>query len=452
MSKGLVLVIDDDEWVGRLLSVAMREAGYEVLMSESASDGFFKAVESQPACIVCDVDLPDQNGFWVARRIRSHPSRVSMAPFVFLSGMDDRDSRLEGFQVGADAYISKPFRIDEVVAQVEALIQMAQRIQRKQQAILSAPPVSVAAMSGNLAHLSIATVLTLIDLERRSGRLDVFSKTHRADVEIVTGGVVASQLDGSDIAPLALLRAMLGWEVGRFEFHPSDASEMPDEAPLLNGLLMEAARLEDEARSETGARDTEERPSIVSQVESLAREAVRASSSSIASVPPSAPDSRSQAPASLPPDSAVPISVEPLSAPPSVPTPSPRKVMPPPPVPKSSGPASVRAPSTAASPRNSTGFAPALRTRSSPPASVRPSTPAPRVPVSPSGLQRPTSGASGVTKAVSPTKPASFLSTAKATATGKEAEPSPSIRPAEPEGVDTGWSEPPPAPGKKSGS
>ena len=59
MSPGSVLVIDDDEWVGRLLAVALREAGYEVFHSASAVSGYEAAVEKQPDCIICDVDLPD---------------------------------------------------------------------------------------------------------------------------------------------------------------------------------------------------------------------------------------------------------------------------------------------------------------------------------------------------------------------------------------------------------
>lgn len=445
MSKGLVLVIDDDEWVGRLLSVAMREAGYEVLLTESASDGFFRAVERQPACIVCDVDLPDQNGFWVARRIRSHPSKVSMAPFVFLSGLDDRDSRLEGFQVGADAYITKPFRIDEVVAQVEALIQMAQRLQRSRKSMLSIPPASAAAMSGNLAHLSIATVLTLLDLERRSGRLDVFSKQHRADVEIVAGGVVASQLDGSQIAPLALLRAMLGWEEGRFEFHPSSATEAPDDAEMLNGLLMEAARLEDEARTEEGEPSSEERPSMLSQVETLAREVVRSGGAGLGSGTPSPPDSRRADPNSLPPDSKEPVSIVPESAPPSVPTSPARKVMPPPAPTKPSSTA-LRAPKLPLPPRGSTGFAPALRTRSNPPASVRPAV---RPSTTPTAPKKPESSpTSADPKPGVSTKPASFLSTVTppaATKLTEQASGSP-----EADALESGWSEPPPKPGSQS--
>src|SRR5262245_17911608 len=99
MSSGLVLVIEDDEWVSRLLSAAIRDAGYEVVVCGTDKKGLETAVEVEPDCIVCDVDLPDKDGYYVARNVRTQQSRVSVTPFLFLSGLDDQESRLEGFHV-----------------------------------------------------------------------------------------------------------------------------------------------------------------------------------------------------------------------------------------------------------------------------------------------------------------------------------------------------------------
>ena len=248
MSLGLVLVIDDDEWVGRLLAVALRESGYEVTICGSAVEGFEKAVEVQPDCIICDVDLPDVDGFWVARKIRMASSRVSVTPFLFLSGLDDRDTRIQGFHVGADVYMTKPFRIDEVVAQVGALVQMASRLRQNRNSFLSLPPTD-AAMVGDLAQMSIATVLTLLDMERRSGKLEVSNKEQRAILGIVSGAITSADLGGEKRDPLKLLRTLLTWDSGRFAFRPDDAQGAPRNDNSINALLMEAVRLEDETRA-----------------------------------------------------------------------------------------------------------------------------------------------------------------------------------------------------------
>ena len=95
-----MLVIEDDEWVSRLLSNAIRDAGYEVITCATAKEGFELACSEEPSCIICDVELPDGDGFWVARSIRAEPTRVSATPFIFLTGLDDPQSRMEGYQDG----------------------------------------------------------------------------------------------------------------------------------------------------------------------------------------------------------------------------------------------------------------------------------------------------------------------------------------------------------------
>src|SRR5262245_14717641 len=158
--SGLVLVIDDDEWVSRLLSAAIRDAGFDVVVCSTAQAGLDTAAAMGPDCIVCDVDLPDHDGYWVAQHVRTLSTRVSVTPFLFLSGLDDQESRLAGFHVGADVYMTKPFRVDEVVAQVGALVQMASRLRQRRDNLLSIPePAEQTAIEGDLSHMSVATVL-----------------------------------------------------------------------------------------------------------------------------------------------------------------------------------------------------------------------------------------------------------------------------------------------------
>ena len=229
MSRGLVLVIEDDEWVSRLLQSAIREAGYDVVVCATANAGLEAAFGQAPDCIVCDIDLPDSDGYSVARHVRTHASRVSVTPFLFLSGLDDEQSRIVGFHVGADVYITKPFRVDEVVAQIEALVQMASRLRARRDSMLSLPPGAAAgtAIEGDLSQMSIATVLTVLEMERRSGTFEVVSKKRRAQLELVGGAVVEGTVGGTHVTALAALRTMLAWNVGRFSFVPSAQRELP---------------------------------------------------------------------------------------------------------------------------------------------------------------------------------------------------------------------------------
>jgi DNA-binding response OmpR family regulator len=250
MSKGRVLVIDDDEWVCRLLAIAFREHGYEVETAVSTADGIARARENPPDCIVCDVDLPDGQGFSVARHVRSQTTRVALVPFLFLSAMDDREHRKSGFEAGGDAYLTKPFRIDDVVSQVEALVRMAGRFKRTRAPRSSVAP-SGAAMHGDLSMLSVGTILTLLDLERRSGALEFQSTRGRVEFVVSEGQIASSATNGEGCTPLAAVREVFSWNDGRFSFvpHEVELSAGIDPSPI-NMLLMEAARLEDEANSE----------------------------------------------------------------------------------------------------------------------------------------------------------------------------------------------------------
>lgn len=260
MSSGSVLVIEDDEWASQLLAAAIREAGYDVTVCHSASEGLEQAFATLPDCIVCDADLPDEHGHAVVRSVRMHASHVSVTPFLILTATDDEASRLEGFQVGADVFMTKPFRVDEVVAQVGALVHMASRLRRRRDTLLSLPPESerppdapaARAIEGDLGQISIATVLTVLEMERRTGTFEVVSKKRKATLELSGGCVVGASIGGARVPPVVALRTMLGWSVGRFAFVHAAASEArpPSSGQLTIGnFLLEAARLEDESQA-----------------------------------------------------------------------------------------------------------------------------------------------------------------------------------------------------------
>lgn len=254
MARGRVLIIEQEEWEATLLSRFLSEAGYEVHVAGEARSGFDKVRELQPDCILCSVNLPDIDGFWVARRVRTEPSRVATTPFLFLTEADDAESRLQGLNVGADLYLTKPFRNEEVVAQVGALIDMANRLRKQREAFSSDGPASSvagAAFTGDVAQMSVATVLTLLELERRSGRLKVRGEGGRvALLELIDGKFASGTLDDKPWNSTELLREVLRWKKGSFSFRGSQGGSASDsgEQQKIGGLLLEAMRLEDESR------------------------------------------------------------------------------------------------------------------------------------------------------------------------------------------------------------
>jgi two-component system, OmpR family, response regulator len=253
VASGRVLIIEQDEWEATLLAKFLGEAGYEVHVAGEARAGFDKVRQLKPDCILCSVNLPDIDGFWVARRVRTEPSRVATTPFLFLTEADDTESRLQGLNVGADLYLTKPFRNDEVVAQVGALIDMANRLRKQRESYSSEGPVSSAAgaaFSGDVAQMSVATVLTLLELERRSGQLKVRGEIGQiALLELVEGKFASGTLDAKPWSSTDLLREVLRWKKGSFSFRGSQGVVSDSgEQQKIGGLLLEAMRLEDESR------------------------------------------------------------------------------------------------------------------------------------------------------------------------------------------------------------
>jgi DNA-binding response OmpR family regulator len=251
VAKGRILIIEQDEWESTLLAKFLGQAGYEVHVAIEARAGFDKVRQLQPDCILCDVNLPDIDGFWVARRVRTEPTVVATAPFLFLTDADDTESRLQGLNVGADIYLTRPFHDEEVVAQVGALIDMANRLRKQRETFSSEGPISMAtgaALQGDIAQMSVATVLTLLDLERRSGHLKVKSDAKVGILELDEGALVGATLDGKPHEATALLREMLRWKQGSFSFRRAVVAAPSAARQTIGGLLIDAMRQEDESR------------------------------------------------------------------------------------------------------------------------------------------------------------------------------------------------------------
>jgi two-component system OmpR family response regulator len=250
MESRLVLVIEDDDHIANQLAVAIREADYEVILSSTAGAGLAAAIETRPDCVVCDVDLPDEDGYSVTRDLRAHPSPASATPLVLLSVHGDPQARMDGFHAGADGIITKPFRAEEVVAQIDALVQLATRLRRRREAMLSVPPemqYGSAAIEGDVRQMSIGTMLSVLGMERRTGVFEVVSKKRRAQVEIVSGYVVQGTVGGTRVPPLQALRLMISWKVGRFSFIPLPPYDPPPSLRTVQAMLLDAAKAEDEA-------------------------------------------------------------------------------------------------------------------------------------------------------------------------------------------------------------
>jgi DNA-binding response OmpR family regulator len=111
--KSTILIVEDDVDVAEMLTAYFRAHGYEVNAVNWGEDAVQACRSSRPDLVILDIRLPDIDGFEVARRLRTH-QRTNDIPIIFLTEKRERTDRLQGLEVGADDYITKPFDIQEL--------------------------------------------------------------------------------------------------------------------------------------------------------------------------------------------------------------------------------------------------------------------------------------------------------------------------------------------------
>ena len=111
--KNILIVDDEPAWL-EILSYILRQKGYVVFEASSATDALEILKVSKPDLIVSDVRMPDMNGFDFLDRVK-RSRKNSFTPFVFITAIDDYESRKTAQDLGATDYLTKPFNEDEVV-------------------------------------------------------------------------------------------------------------------------------------------------------------------------------------------------------------------------------------------------------------------------------------------------------------------------------------------------
>jgi DNA-binding response OmpR family regulator len=113
-----IVVIEDDPSILRGLTDTLRAESYDVLSAADGEDGYHLALDEQPDLVILDLMLPRMNGYDICREIRRHGRAT---PILMLTAQGQETSRVEGFEAGADDYVTKPFAFEELLARVEAL-------------------------------------------------------------------------------------------------------------------------------------------------------------------------------------------------------------------------------------------------------------------------------------------------------------------------------------------
>jgi two-component system KDP operon response regulator KdpE len=178
-----VLVVDDEPQIVRALKVVLREAGFEIVAAETASEALDLAAVDPPEAAIVDLVLPDGDGVDVTRALR----QWSEMPILVLSAVGEEDQKVRALEAGADDYITKPFGTRELVARLHAALRRTAHEEEEPAIVVDGLEIDLAARivrrDSQPVHLTPIEFDLLRVLVRNRGRLI----THRALISDVWG-------------------------------------------------------------------------------------------------------------------------------------------------------------------------------------------------------------------------------------------------------------------------
>src|SRR5690349_3400553 len=188
-----VLVADDDAWILRMVATVLEKRGYSVETAVDGEDALARALARVPDLLITDVMMPKMDGWSLVRQLRSH-AELAMLPVIFLTALSSEDDRIRGFRLGADDYVCKPFRFEELDLRVaKTLRRTAQTMQETRDQLSSG-------LRGDLSQVGLSSLLVLIEMERKTGLLQLRAPDDGPTAQILVreGKVVHARLDDAE--------------------------------------------------------------------------------------------------------------------------------------------------------------------------------------------------------------------------------------------------------------
>ena len=147
--RGRVLLVDDQPELLEAMAEALRDAGFSVVTASDGRQALARIREREPEVVVADVEMPGMGGYELCRQVRARGA--DDVPFLFCSGLGGPDARLEGLEAGADDYIVKPARPDELILKLVRQVERVRKLRAASRAV--APVVNAAALAAIEARL-----------------------------------------------------------------------------------------------------------------------------------------------------------------------------------------------------------------------------------------------------------------------------------------------------------
>jgi DNA-binding response OmpR family regulator len=239
-----VLVADDDAWILRMVATVLEKRGYSVETASDGDEALQRALVRTPDLLITDVMMPRMDGWSLVRNLRAHAD-LALLPVIFLTALSSEDDRIRGFRLGADDYVTKPFRFEELDLRVAKTLRRTQVVVQETRDHLGG-----SGLRGDLSQVGLSSLLILIEMERKTGLLQLRAPNGpTAQVLVREGRVVHARLDDAEEPVDAeCVYYLLTWGAGEFEFVMCLVEGSDRVNVSTTHLLMEGARLMDESR------------------------------------------------------------------------------------------------------------------------------------------------------------------------------------------------------------
>jgi DNA-binding response OmpR family regulator len=240
-NKPDVVIVEDDPNQRKILELVLASEGFSVEIATNGEEGASLVRRSLPSVVVTDVMLPSMDGFEMCRRLRRDPMTADI-PIIFVTALGSVKDKRTGFDLGADAYLTKPYSAAELVAHIRSVLRRSTGPVRRPRVLLS----------GQLAAASIVDVLQTIGFNGISGILEV-SGSDQGRMELHQGRLLHAQVTTPrrEILGLKAWYRMVTWNEGFFELRDPMEESAPGGSGSIQGmplqsLLLEAAYYRDE--------------------------------------------------------------------------------------------------------------------------------------------------------------------------------------------------------------
>ena len=230
-----------------MVVTVLEKRGYSVETASDGEEAMDRAIRRPPDLLITDVMMPRMDGWALVRSLRAMPEMAAL-PVIFLTALSSDDDRIRGFRLGADDYVTKPFRFEELDLRVAKTLKRTQAMLQETKEQLGA-----ASLKGDLSQVGLSSLLVLIEMERKTGLLQLRSlEGAGAQLLVRDGRVVHARLEqAAEPIDADCVYHLLTWAAGEFELITC-LIEGPDRVNTsTTGLLMEGARRMDEGSLDT---------------------------------------------------------------------------------------------------------------------------------------------------------------------------------------------------------